>query len=48
MKSKVNTVRLEKPEEYTVLEALLSLIKKQVELDKKIKALRLITIAVGE
>jgi hypothetical protein len=39
MKSKANALRLEEREEETELEALLNLIRKQAELDKKLRAL---------
>ena len=48
MKSKAIAIRLEEPEENEELKALLALIKKQLELDKKLKALVLEVATTGE
>lgn len=49
MKSKANALRLEEREEQdTELKALLDLIRKQAELDKKLRALLVVAVAPGE
>jgi len=48
MKSKANVLRLEEYEEHKQLKALLNLIKKQAELDKKLRALVLVATTAGE